>query len=239
MRNNKKFTNYEKAVEAFENQLLNISKALHTWKILAFICLEIAFLALSGNIYMSTRSTLIPYVIEVDEAANAKAINPAYQKNYEPKEEFLIYSLKEFVRNFRWISLALVVQNSLLQNIYTFIAIEIFGVILNRIKIAHLSKIIPAFVPLLFISHFYKELKKRNINFKGSIKFIIFVYTFLIILLLDINFFGMPIINFFPKYINNFLYYSMFFGIWSLSMYKERKISQRKFIFYILTAYFF
>ena len=113
MRNNKKFTNYEKAVEAFENQLLNISKALHTWKILAFICLGIAFLALSGNIYLSTRSTLIPYVIEVDEAGNAKAINPAYQKNYEPKEEFLIYSLKEFVRNFRWISLDPVVQNSI------------------------------------------------------------------------------------------------------------------------------
>ena len=113
MGNNKKFTNYEKAVEAFENQLLNISKALHTWKILAFICLGIAFLALSGNIYLSTRSTLVPYVIEVDEAGNAKAINPAYQKNYEPKEEFLIYSLKEFVRNFRWISLDPVVQNSL------------------------------------------------------------------------------------------------------------------------------
>ena len=113
MGNNKKFTNYEKAVEAFENQLLNISNALHTWKILAFICLGIAFLALSGNIYLSTRSTLIPYVIEVDEAGNAKAINPAYQKNYEPKEEFLIYSLKEFVRNFRWISLDPVVQNSL------------------------------------------------------------------------------------------------------------------------------
>ena len=113
MRNNKKFTNYEKAVEAFENQLLNISKVLHTWKILAFICIGIAFLALSGNIYLSTRSTLVPYVIEVDEAGNAKAINPAYQKNYEPKEEFLIYSLKEFVRNFRWISLDPVVQNSL------------------------------------------------------------------------------------------------------------------------------
>lgn len=113
MRENKKFTNYEKAVEAFENQLLNISKALHTWKILAFICLGIAFLALSGNIYLSTRNTLIPYVIEVDEAGNAKAINPAYQKNYEPKEEFLIYSLKEFVRNFRWISLDPIVQNSL------------------------------------------------------------------------------------------------------------------------------
>lgn len=100
-----------------------------------------------------------------------------------------------------------------LQNIYTFIAIVIFGVILNRIKIAHLSKIIPAFVPLLFIPHFYKELKKRNINFKESIKFIVFVYTFLIILLLDINFFGMPVISFLPKYINSFLYYSMFFSI--------------------------
>ena len=109
----KEFTNYEKAKIAFENQVLNISKALHTWKILSFICLGIAFLALSGNIYLSTRSTLIPYVIEVDEVGNAKAINPAYQKNYEPEEEFLIYSLKEFVRNFRWISLDPVVQHSL------------------------------------------------------------------------------------------------------------------------------
>lgn len=125
-----------------------------------------------------------------------------------------------------------------LQNIYTFIAVIIFGVILNRIKIAHLSKIIPAFVPLLFIPHFYKELKKRNMNFKESIKFIVFVYTFLIILLLDVNFFGMPIISFLPKYINNFLYYSIFFSIWSLSMYKERKIDKKKFILYISTTYF-
>lgn len=125
-----------------------------------------------------------------------------------------------------------------LQNIYTFIAIVIFGVILNRIKIAHLSKIIPAFVPLLFMPRFYKELKKKNMNFKESIKFIVFVYTFLIILLLDVNFFGMPIISFLPKYINNFLYYSIFFSIWSLSMYKERKIGQKKFILYISTTYF-
>lgn len=110
-----------------------------------------------------------------------------------------------------------------LQNIYTFIEVIIFGIILNKVKIAHLSKIIPAFVPLLFIPYFYIELKKRNMNFKESIKFIVFVYTFLIILLLDINFFGMPIISFLPKYINNFLYYSMFFSIWSLSMYKEKR----------------
>lgn len=125
-----------------------------------------------------------------------------------------------------------------LQNMYTFIAVIIFGVILNKVKIAHLSKIIPAFVPLLFIPHFYIELKKRNMNFKESIKFIVFVYTFLIILLLDINFFGMPVISFFPKYINNFLYYSIFFSAWSLSMYKEKKIDKKKFVFYILTTYF-
>ena len=41
----KEFTNYEKAKIAFENQVLNISKALYTWKILSFICLGIAFLA--------------------------------------------------------------------------------------------------------------------------------------------------------------------------------------------------
>lgn len=68
-----------------------------------------------------------------------------------------------------------------------FIEWIIFGIILNKVKIAHLSKIIP-FVPL-FIPYFYIELKKENMNFKESIKFIVFVYTFLIILLLDINFF--------------------------------------------------
>ena len=47
-----------------------------------------------------------------------------------------------------------------LQNIYTFIAIVIFGVILNRIKIAHLSKIIPAFVPLLFIVETCREIDR-------------------------------------------------------------------------------
>ena len=53
-----------------------------------------------------------------------------------------------------------------LQNIYTFIAVIIFGVILNKIKIKHLNKIIPAFVPLLFIPHFYKELKNKLLIYR-------------------------------------------------------------------------
>lgn len=114
--NEKDFTNYEKARSLFENQILNLSKALHTWKILSFICLGITFLAIAGNIYLSTRGSLIPYIIEVDETGNAKAINPAYQKEYEPKEEFLIYSLKEYIKNSRWISLDPVLQNTLYSN---------------------------------------------------------------------------------------------------------------------------
>lgn len=117
----KNFNNYEKARSLFENQLLNLSKALHTWKILSFICLSIAFIAVIGNIYLSTRGSLIPYVIEVDETGNAKAINPAYQKEYVPKEEFLIYSLKEYVKNSRWISLDPVLQNTLYTNALNFL----------------------------------------------------------------------------------------------------------------------
>ncbi|MEJ6464446.1 hypothetical protein LH402_10310 [Fusobacterium nucleatum] len=46
-----------------------------------------------------------------------------------------------------------------------FIAIVIFGVILNRIKIAHLSKIIPAFVPLFLYLIFIKSIKKEKYKF--------------------------------------------------------------------------
>ena len=125
-----------------------------------------------------------------------------------------------------------------LQNIYTFIAVIIFGVILNKVKIAHLSKIIPAFVPLLFIPHFYTELKKRNMNFKESIKFIVFVYTFLIILLLDINIFGMPTLEFLPKYLDNILLYSIVFNILNLSLYKAKSIGKHHFIFNTALIYF-
>lgn len=54
--------------------------------------------------YLSTRSTLIPYVIEVDQTGNAKVINPAYQINYNLTEANKQYILKDWIKNARWIT---------------------------------------------------------------------------------------------------------------------------------------
>jgi type IV secretion system protein VirB5 len=95
---------YEDKKQQHFDMYLNLSKSLHSWK-LAFFSLFILFaITLTITLYLSTRSTLIPYVIEVDKTGNAMAINPAYHVNYFPKEAQEEFFLKELVRNVRSIS---------------------------------------------------------------------------------------------------------------------------------------
>lgn len=95
---------YEDTQEQHFDMYLNLSKSLHSWK-MAFFSLSILLaITLSGTLYLSTRSSLVPYVIEVDQTGNAKAINPAYRVKYVPKKMEQEYFLKELVKNMRNIS---------------------------------------------------------------------------------------------------------------------------------------
>lgn len=104
------WTNYEKAKNEYLEHISKTSNALHTWKITALLSLAITIMSVAGVTYLSTRSSLIPYVIEVDETGNAKGINPAYQMDYVPTEENIQYYLREFVNNARWLSSDIVLQ---------------------------------------------------------------------------------------------------------------------------------
>ena len=105
---------YEEAKHLYENHTMNIAKSLHSWKLIAIISLCITFLSVCSIIYLSTRSSLIPYVIEVDETGNAKGINPANQVTYNPKESEIIYTVNKYIKNTRWIPLDPVLQNQFL-----------------------------------------------------------------------------------------------------------------------------
>lgn len=96
--------NYEKSKKEFLDFYSSMAARLHTWKLISFLLLILTIICVSGIVYLSTRSSLIPYVIEVDETGNAKGINPAYQINYDPGEANIQYYLKEFVNNSRWLS---------------------------------------------------------------------------------------------------------------------------------------
>lgn len=92
---------YEKAKEEYFDMYMKQSKQIHTWKMACFISSILLILSLGITFYLTTRSSLIPYVIEVDATGNAKAINPAHQINYIPTEVVKEYFLKEVIRNMR------------------------------------------------------------------------------------------------------------------------------------------
>lgn len=92
---------YEKAKEEHFDSYMKQSKQIHTWKIAFFISSILLILSLGITFYLTTRSSLIPYVIEVDATGNAKAINPAHQVNYIPTEAVKEYFLKEVIKNMR------------------------------------------------------------------------------------------------------------------------------------------
>lgn len=106
---------YEKAKKEFLDFYGDMAARLHSWKLISFIMLILVIISVSGIVYLSTRSSLIPYVIEVDQTGNAKGINPAYQINYEPTEANIQYYLQNFVNKSRWISTDRVLQG----NFYT------------------------------------------------------------------------------------------------------------------------
>lgn len=104
------WNDYEKAKYEYLEHISKTTATLHSWKLIAISCLAITTLAVGGMTYLSTRSSLIPYVIEVDELGNAKGINPAYQITYNPNEQNIEFYLREFVKNSRWVSMDMVLQ---------------------------------------------------------------------------------------------------------------------------------
>jgi len=99
-----KFNRYEEAKQEYLDQYMKQSASIHTWKLTALLSLTMCLISLLFVFYLSSRSTLIPYVIEVDDTGNAKGINPAYQINYNPTEANKEYHLREFLNRFRSLS---------------------------------------------------------------------------------------------------------------------------------------
>ena len=117
-------TDYEKAKKEFLDFYGEMSARLHSWKLISFFMLILVIISVSGMVYLSTRSSLIPYVIEVDDTGNAKGINPAYQVNYEPTEANIQYYLQNFVNKSRWISTDEVLQGKFYTEAIAFLSKE-------------------------------------------------------------------------------------------------------------------
>ncbi len=95
---------YENAKREHEDLYARQAKSLHSWKMAFFASMILTICSFSIAGYLTTRSNLIPYVIEVDETGNAKGINQASLKKYIPTENEREYFLREFLKRARTLS---------------------------------------------------------------------------------------------------------------------------------------
>lgn len=112
----KRILAYEKARMEYINNIINQAKVLNTWKMAFFITFIMMMISISYSFYLASRSTLIPYIIEVDETGNAKGINPAYEVAYNPDELSKEYFIRQLIIKARTITLDNVTNGTFYRN---------------------------------------------------------------------------------------------------------------------------
>ncbi|MGL5569264.1 MAG: VirB8/TrbF family protein [Cetobacterium sp.] len=91
---------YGKAKQELYDFYGSQTKRIMTYKVLALLLLLLTIISTLSAVYLSTKSTLVPYVVEVDQTGNAKSIKVASQV-YIPKEVEERFFLREVVYKMR------------------------------------------------------------------------------------------------------------------------------------------
>ena len=93
-------TPYQKAAQVWDERIGSARVQARNWRLMALGCL-----ALSGGLsavltWQSTRSSLVPYVVEVDNLGAAQAVAPALAE-YRPTDPQIAWHLARFVEHVR------------------------------------------------------------------------------------------------------------------------------------------
>lgn len=119
--------NYDAIREEHQNNILMQKKATHSWKLAFFLTFLLLMVSILFNWNLTTKSQLIPYVIEVDSKSGyATKFSLANKINYSVNESNKEYYLKEIIRNMRIIPRdAVLLSKNHKKNLYFFNNISI------------------------------------------------------------------------------------------------------------------
>lgn len=93
-------TPYQAAAQVWDDRLGSARVQAKNWRLMAFGCLTFSFLMAGALGWESTRSSIIPYVIEINRDGDARSVGPA-SENYQPTDAQIAFHLSEFIRNVR------------------------------------------------------------------------------------------------------------------------------------------
>ncbi len=97
-------TPYQKAAQVWDERIGSARVQARNWRLMAFGCLALAVGLSGGVIWQSGRSTITPYVVEVDRLGSVLAIGPAAEV-YRPSDAQIAHHLARFVENVRSLSI--------------------------------------------------------------------------------------------------------------------------------------
>lgn len=104
-------TPYQKAAQVWDERIGSARGQAHNWRLMAFGCLALSLLIVGGLLWQLGRSTVTPYVVEVDTHGQVRAVGPALEA-YRPTDAQIARELERFVRNVRSLPLDPVVLRS-------------------------------------------------------------------------------------------------------------------------------
>lgn len=113
-------TPYQKAAQVWDERLGSARVQARNWRLIAFGCLLLALAMTGGLIWRAGQSLVTPFVVEVNETGQVRAIGEAATP-YRPTDAQIAFHVARFIANVRSLSLDPVVvrQNWLDAYAYT------------------------------------------------------------------------------------------------------------------------
>jgi len=97
-------TPYQAAQQLWDERLGSARVQAKNWRLMAFGSLGLSFVMAGGVLWYSGRSTITPYVVEVDRAGEARTVGPAIE-TYHPRDAEIAYYLSRFIEDVRSVPL--------------------------------------------------------------------------------------------------------------------------------------
>jgi len=97
-------TPYQRAAQVWDERIGSARVQARNWRFIAFGCLALAIGLSGGVVWQAGRSTITPYVVEIDTLGQTRAVGPAIAA-YEPTDAQIAYHLARFIENVRSLSI--------------------------------------------------------------------------------------------------------------------------------------
>ncbi|OJZ06384.1 MULTISPECIES: conjugal transfer protein TrbF [Burkholderiales] len=97
-------TPYQSAAQVWDERIGSARVQARNWRLMAFGCLSLALMMAGGLVWRSAQSIVTPYVIEVDQAGQVRAVGEAATP-YRPSDAQTAYHLGRFIGLVRSLSI--------------------------------------------------------------------------------------------------------------------------------------